>query len=152
MILMNESMKGRGDSKRRKSNWIFITWIILIVVFHLVMAGIGLGSVAIFFSFLLSIFRSKAHGYPYSFLFKWNYKNSFPNMKFPNVFKWKCEDFFIQNFNLMFKWKICNKIQCKRNQLNSIHFMFELLNSKFLKNEYLKKHFYVLNGLQFNER
>ncbi|XP_037957916.1 tumor suppressor candidate 3 [Teleopsis dalmanni] len=33
-------------------------------------AIIGLVLVAIFFSFLLSVFRSKAQGYPYSFLFK----------------------------------------------------------------------------------
>lgn len=53
MILMNESMKGKGDSKKRK-----------------IMAIVGMGLVAIFFSSLISIFRSKAHGYPYSFLFK----------------------------------------------------------------------------------
>jgi len=35
-----------------------------------IMAIIGLALVAIFFSFLLSVFRSKAQGYPYSFLFK----------------------------------------------------------------------------------
>lgn len=34
------------------------------------MAIIGLIFVAVFFSLLLSAFRSKAHGYPYSFLFK----------------------------------------------------------------------------------
>jgi len=53
MILMNESMKGKGDAKKRK-----------------IMAMVGMGLVTIFFSFLISIFRSKAHGYPYSFLFK----------------------------------------------------------------------------------
>jgi len=53
MILMNEAMKGKGDSKKRK-----------------IMAIVGMGLVAIFFSSLISIFRSKAHGYPYSFLFK----------------------------------------------------------------------------------
>lgn len=54
VILMNEAMKaGKGDAKTRK-----------------VTAFIGLGLTVIFFSFLLSIFRSKAHGYPYSFLFK----------------------------------------------------------------------------------
>ncbi|XP_063695506.1 tumor suppressor candidate 3 [Culicoides brevitarsis] len=35
-----------------------------------IMAIVGLGMVCIFFSLLLSIFRSKAGGYPYSFLFK----------------------------------------------------------------------------------
>jgi len=53
IILMNEAMKGKGDPKKRK-----------------IMAMVGLGLTAVFFSFLLSIFRSKAHGYPYSFLFK----------------------------------------------------------------------------------
>jgi len=53
MILMNESMKGKGDSKKRK-----------------IMAIVGMGLVAVFFSSLISIFRSKAQGYPYSFLFK----------------------------------------------------------------------------------
>ncbi|XP_023304759.2 tumor suppressor candidate 3 [Lucilia cuprina] len=35
-----------------------------------IMAIVGLAFLAIFFSFLLSVFRSKAQGYPYSFLFK----------------------------------------------------------------------------------
>lgn len=35
-----------------------------------IMTIVGLGLVAIFFSLLLSVFRSKAMGYPYSFLFK----------------------------------------------------------------------------------
>lgn len=35
-----------------------------------VMALVGLFLVAIFFSLILSVFRSKAQGYPYSFLFK----------------------------------------------------------------------------------
>ncbi|KAI9585857.1 tumor suppressor candidate 3 [Glossina fuscipes] len=35
-----------------------------------IMGIIGLALLAIFFSFLLSVFRSKAQGYPYSFLFK----------------------------------------------------------------------------------
>jgi oligosaccharyltransferase complex subunit gamma len=34
------------------------------------MAIVGLVFVAVFFSLLLSAFRAKAHGYPYSFLFK----------------------------------------------------------------------------------
>jgi oligosaccharyltransferase complex subunit gamma len=53
MILMNEAMKGKGDPRKRK-----------------IMAMFGMGLTAIFFSLLLSIFRGKAHGYPYSFLFK----------------------------------------------------------------------------------
>ncbi|KAI1294912.1 Magnesium transporter protein 1 [Halotydeus destructor] len=52
-ILLIESMKGKGDVRKRK-----------------IMAMVGLGLVAIFFSFLLSVFRGKAGGYPYSFLFK----------------------------------------------------------------------------------
>nr|KAG5711641.1 hypothetical protein BaRGS_016823 [Batillaria attramentaria] len=40
------------------------------IVMLLLMALAGLGCVAIFFSLLLSIFRSKYQGYPYSFLFK----------------------------------------------------------------------------------
>jgi oligosaccharyltransferase complex subunit gamma len=35
-----------------------------------VLAVFGLGMTAIFFSLLLSVFKSKAHGYPYTFLFK----------------------------------------------------------------------------------
>lgn len=53
IILMNEAMRGKGDAKRRK-----------------IMAIAGLGMTAVFFSLLLSIFKGKAHGYPYSFLFK----------------------------------------------------------------------------------
>ncbi|XP_023227406.1 tumor suppressor candidate 3-like [Centruroides sculpturatus] len=53
VILLNEAAASKGESKKRK-----------------IMAIIGLAVVAIFFSLLLSIFRSKAHGYPYSFLFK----------------------------------------------------------------------------------
>lgn len=53
MILLTEAMKGKADHRKRK-----------------ISAMIGLGSTLIFFSLLLSIFRSKAHGYPYSFLFK----------------------------------------------------------------------------------
>uniref|UniRef100_A0A023FLE4 Putative conserved membrane protein n=1 Tax=Amblyomma cajennense TaxID=34607 RepID=A0A023FLE4_AMBCJ len=53
MILMNDAAESKGDPKKRK-----------------IMAIVGLLLVAVFFSFLLSIFRSKAHGYPYSFLFK----------------------------------------------------------------------------------
>lgn len=51
MILMNESMKVKGDVKRKK-----------------VMVIIGILLVALFFSFLLSLFRIKASGYPYKFL------------------------------------------------------------------------------------
>lgn len=53
MILLHEAAASRGDSKKRK-----------------IMAGVGLAVVAIFFSLLLSVFRMKAQGYPYSFLFK----------------------------------------------------------------------------------
>jgi len=59
LILLVESMKAGGkaslivDPKKKR-----------------IMAIVGLVLVAIFFSLLLSIFRSKAGGYPYSFLFK----------------------------------------------------------------------------------
>uniref|UniRef100_A0A1W7R9C2 Tumor suppressor candidate 3 n=1 Tax=Hadrurus spadix TaxID=141984 RepID=A0A1W7R9C2_9SCOR len=49
VILLNEAAASKGESKKQK-----------------IMALIGLATVAIFFSLLLSIFRSKAHGYPYS--------------------------------------------------------------------------------------
>ena len=53
MILLNESMKTKGDPKKKK---IFVI--------------IGLVMVAVFFSFLLSLFKFKAGSYPYSLLFK----------------------------------------------------------------------------------
>jgi len=53
MILLTEAASGKGDIKKRK-----------------VMSVIGLGLMAFFFSLILSIFRSKAGGYPYSFLLK----------------------------------------------------------------------------------
>lgn len=53
MILMTEAASGKGDIRKRRT-----------------MAIIGMGLMAFFFSLILSIFRSKAHGYPYSFLLK----------------------------------------------------------------------------------
>ncbi|KAL6252241.1 hypothetical protein P5V15_014782 [Pogonomyrmex californicus] len=53
MILMTEAAARKGDVKKRR-----------------ILAVIGLGLIAIFFSFLLSIFRNKAQGYPYSLLFR----------------------------------------------------------------------------------
>lgn len=53
MILMTEAAARKGDVKKRK-----------------ILAVIGAGFVAIFFSLLLSMFRTKAQGYPYSLLFK----------------------------------------------------------------------------------
>lgn len=53
MILMTEAASRKGDVKKRR-----------------IFAAIGIGLVAIFFSLLLSIFRNKAQGYPYSLLFK----------------------------------------------------------------------------------
>lgn len=53
MILMTEAAARKGDVKK-----------------HRIFAVIGLGLIAIFFSLLLSIFRNKAQGYPYSLLFK----------------------------------------------------------------------------------
>jgi len=53
MLLLNEAATGKGDVKKRR-----------------IIAVIGLALVAFFFSLLLSVFRSKAQGYPYSFLLK----------------------------------------------------------------------------------
>nr|CAG4644119.1 EOG090X09EZ [Lepidurus arcticus] len=55
MILVTESADGssKGDVRKRR-----------------ILAVIGAALFAVFFSLELSIFRSKAHGYPYSFLFK----------------------------------------------------------------------------------
>jgi oligosaccharyltransferase complex subunit gamma len=53
MILMTEAASGKGDIRKRR-----------------IMAIVGIGLMAFFFSVILSIFRSKAHGYPYSFLLK----------------------------------------------------------------------------------
>lgn len=52
MILLTES-GSQGDMRKGK-----------------LMAIVGLVFVVVFFSLLLSAFRGKAHGYPYSFLFK----------------------------------------------------------------------------------
>jgi len=53
MVLLQEAASCKGDSKKRK-----------------IMAVVGFAVVAIFFSLLLSVFRMKAQGYPYSLLFK----------------------------------------------------------------------------------
>ncbi|XP_015114234.1 tumor suppressor candidate 3 [Diachasma alloeum] len=53
MILMTEAASRKGDVKKRR-----------------IFAVIGAGLLAVFFSLLLSIFRNKAQGYPYSLLFK----------------------------------------------------------------------------------
>ncbi|XP_076468515.1 dolichyl-diphosphooligosaccharide--protein glycosyltransferase subunit TUSC3-like [Babylonia areolata] len=52
-IMLNEANTLKGDPGKRR-----------------ILALAGLGCVAIFFSLLLSVFRSKYQGYPYSFLFK----------------------------------------------------------------------------------
>lgn len=52
-ILMSEANSLKGDPGKKR-----------------VCALVGLGCVAVFFSLLLSIFRSKYQGYPYSFLFR----------------------------------------------------------------------------------
>lgn len=51
MILLIEAGKGKGDIRKRR-----------------VMLVVGLGMFALFFGMILSIFKSKAHGYPYSFI------------------------------------------------------------------------------------
>jgi oligosaccharyltransferase complex subunit gamma len=53
IIMVLEAAEGKGDSGKRR-----------------IFAIVGIGLVAFFFSLILSIFRSKAGGYPYSFLFK----------------------------------------------------------------------------------
>jgi oligosaccharyltransferase complex subunit gamma len=53
MILLTEAANGKGDVGKRR-----------------LFAIVGLGLFAFFFSLILSIFRSKAGGYPYSFLLK----------------------------------------------------------------------------------
>lgn len=52
-IMMSEANVLKGDPGKKR-----------------ILALVGLGCVAVFFSLLLSIFRSKYSGYPYSFLFK----------------------------------------------------------------------------------
>lgn len=53
MILLTEAASQKGDPKKRK-----------------ILAITGLILVSVFFSLILSVFRSKTQGYPYSFLFK----------------------------------------------------------------------------------
>lgn len=53
MVMLIDAPEGKGDLGRRRL---------------FAMAGLALFS--FFFSLILSIFRSKAGGYPYSFLFK----------------------------------------------------------------------------------
>ncbi|MED6251877.1 tumor suppressor candidate 3, partial [Ataeniobius toweri] len=48
MVLLNEAATSKGDVGKRR-----------------IICLVGLGLVVFFFSFLLSIFRSKYHGYPY---------------------------------------------------------------------------------------
>ncbi|KAI0213706.1 Tumor suppressor candidate 3 [Lamellibrachia satsuma] len=52
-ILLNEAGKMKGDASKKR-----------------IVALVGLGCVAFFFSLLLSVFRAKYQGYPYSFLIK----------------------------------------------------------------------------------
>nr|XP_054353868.1 tumor suppressor candidate 3 isoform X1 [Pongo pygmaeus] len=51
MVLLNEAATSKGDVGKRR-----------------IICLVGLGLVVFFFSFLLSIFRSKYHGYPYRYL------------------------------------------------------------------------------------
>lgn len=53
MVLLIDAADGKGDIGKRR-----------------LFAIVGLALFAFFFSLILSIFRSKAGGYPYSFLFK----------------------------------------------------------------------------------
>jgi oligosaccharyltransferase complex subunit gamma len=51
MILTTEAASGKGDIRKRR-----------------IMAIVGLALLAFFFSLILSIFRSKAGGYPYRYI------------------------------------------------------------------------------------
>jgi len=53
MILLSEASTMKKEASKKK-----------------IVALCGLGSVAFFFSLLLSVFRAKYQGYPYSFLIK----------------------------------------------------------------------------------
>ena len=53
LILLTEAADTKGDVGKRR-----------------ILAVVGLAMLAFFFSLILSIFRSKAGGYPYSFLIK----------------------------------------------------------------------------------
>jgi len=53
MVLMTDAADGKGDAGKKR-----------------LIAGVGLALFSFFFSLILSIFRSKAGGYPYSFLLK----------------------------------------------------------------------------------
>ncbi|KTG35848.1 hypothetical protein cypCar_00036288, partial [Cyprinus carpio] len=83
MVLLNEAATSKGDVGKRRSETLqvesspikknltllqFISSVQSIEVRFICLVGLGL--VVFFFSFLLSIFRSKYHGYPYSFLIK----------------------------------------------------------------------------------
>lgn len=48
MILLTEAARGKGDPKKRK-----------------ILAVLGLVLLSVFFSLLLSVFRTKTQGYPY---------------------------------------------------------------------------------------
>lgn len=51
MILLTDAAKGKGDPKKRK-----------------IFTVVGLVLVTVFFSLLLSVFRTKTQGYPYRFV------------------------------------------------------------------------------------
>lgn len=56
MVLMIEAASGKGDVRKRR-----------------IMSIVGLGLMAFFFSLILSVFRSKAGGYPYRYLRDYSY-------------------------------------------------------------------------------
>lgn len=87
MVLLNEAATSKGDVGKRR-----------------IICLVGLGLVVFFFSFLLSIFRSKYHGYPYSFLIKWS-QVGFASSEFP--VKRSCPHIFlfgILGFILCWLW------------------------------------------------
>jgi len=54
VVLMNEAPKGSGESSKKKNSWANVVSVV------------GVLMVTFFFSLILSIFRSKYQGYPYS--------------------------------------------------------------------------------------
>ncbi|RCN34576.1 hypothetical protein ANCCAN_19582 [Ancylostoma caninum] len=65
-ILLNEAASPSTESQEKKKSSSSKPFF---GINNNMLAYIGLGLVVIFFSLLLSIFRSKYRGYPYSFLF-----------------------------------------------------------------------------------
>ncbi|XP_037591305.1 tumor suppressor candidate 3-like [Cebus imitator] len=75
MVLLNEAATSKGDVGKRR-----------------IICLVGLGLVVFFFSFLLSIFRSKYHGYPYRNRMKMTGLPQLQKMQFiVNDTPWSCQ-------------------------------------------------------------